>query len=556
LRLAAIAAAATAAGCAAPATPVPPAPTTAPTAVPTSVPTSAPAAQPTAVPATKPPAQPTAVPPTAVPKAAGGTLNYAEAGDFSAFNPWRMEAANMNMHNQMFDRLVWKDDQGKEQLGLAQGYEMAKDGLSATVKMRESAKWHDGKEIVAQDIVNMFQYTKDEKLLAAELGVRKTQSLVAPVKDVKAVDKFTVQFTFTGPLPYFTEILDYFWVERIDDPADPAFMKKPPVGSGPFKLAEYVPAQYARMVRHTDYHVKDRPYLDTFMFRRLDKAETLTPNLQSGAVQGIFVSNVADLATLRADKNFNVVLANAGSINLVMVNVLKPPLDKKEVRQALSYAMNRVEYAKSAFFGASDPISSMFFMPTSLGYREDLNKAYAFNLDTAAKLLEKAGVKNLSLNMLVTPRWPAHKLFALIWQADLAKIGVKLNVTEVEQAKFMEAGAAKDLTGVDILPWLVGRTTRDPAIFFGTQTPYRGGKTAAHGWVNDELEKLIDQGAQELDPAKRKTIYQRCNEIVVEEAPVIQIATDPRMWAWSSKVKGVITDLVGNITLTAAQIQS
>jgi len=292
LRIAAIAAAATAAGCATPPTPVPPAPTTAPAAAPT----SAPAAQPTAVPATKPPVQPTAVPPTAAPKVAGGTLNYAEAGDFTTFNPWRMEAANTNMHNQVFDRLIWKDEMGKEQMGLAQSYEMAKDGLSATVKMRENAKWHDGKEIAAQDIVNMFQYIKNDALLNAELGVRKTRDLFVPIKDVKAVDKFSVQFVFNAPLPYFTDILDYFWVLRIDDPADAAFMKKPPVGSGPFKLAEYVPNQYARFVKHADYYIKDRPYLDTFMFRRLDKAETLTPNLQSGAVQGIYISNVADVS--------------------------------------------------------------------------------------------------------------------------------------------------------------------------------------------------------------------------------------------------------------------
>ncbi len=495
---------------------------------------------------------------TAVPKvAAGGTLNYAEAGDFTAFSPWRMEAANTGMHNQLFDRLIWKDEQGKEQMGLAQGYEMAKDGLSATIKMRENAKWHDGKEIAAQDIVNMFKYTKDEKLLAADAGIRKTRDLLVPVTDVSAADKFTVKFTFTSPLPYFTDILDYFWVLRIDDPADPSFMKKPPVGSGPFKLTEYVPNQYARFVKHADYYIKDRPYLDTFMFRRLDKAETLTPNLQSGAVHGIYLSNVADVAMLKADKNFTVVSTpNPGSFYPVMLNIVKPPLDKKEVRQALSYALNRVEIAKSAFFGASEPISSMFFSPASLGYRKDLNEAYAFNLDTASKLLDKAGVKNLTLSTYVTPRWPAMKLFCLIWQADLAKIGVKLNVTEVEQAKFMEAGGAKDFLGLDMIPWVVGRATRDPAIFFGTQATHRGGKTAKYPWVNDELETLIGQGAQELDMEKRRKIYQRCNEILVEEVPMIHVANDPRMWAWSSKVQGVITDLVGDMTITDAQIAS
>jgi ABC-type transport system substrate-binding protein len=389
------------------------------------------------------------------------------------------------------------------------------------------------------------------------LGIRKTRDLLVPVKDITALDKFTVQFTFNNPLPYFTDILDYLWVIRVDDVNDPAFLKKPPVANGPFKLAEWVPNQYARFVKNADYYVKGRPNLDTFMFKRLDRPETLVPNLQSGAVHGIYISNPADLQQLQADKSVTVVTTmHPGSMFPVMLNFKKPPLDKKEVRQALSYAMNRVEFAKSAFFGVSQPISSMFFFPASLGYREDLNKAYAFNLDTAAKLLDKAGVKNLSLNTIVTPRWPQMKLFCLIWQADLAKIGVKLNVTEVEQAKFLEAGAAVDFQGLDMIPWVVGRATRDPAIFFSTQTTHRGGKTAKYGWVNDELEKLVDDGAKELDPAKRKAIYQKCNEILVEEVPMLHVANDPRMWAWSNKVKGVITELVGDLTVTDATVEA
>ncbi len=560
LRLAAIGAATTAAAACGPT------PTPTPTKVPpTATKPPAPAATPTPVPptATKPPAPtatpvpPTAtrVPPTPTPKPPV-TLNYAEAGDFTGFSPWRMEATNMNMYNQVFDRLVWKDSSGKEILGMAESWEMAKDGLSAKVKMRQGILWHDGKECVAQDWVTMHSYTKDQALCDKDIGVRKTRDLLVPVKDIKALDKYTIEFSFNSPLPYFTELLDYFWAVRIDDKEDPSFLKKPAVATGPFKMAEWVPNQYARFPKNANYWIKDRPYIDTFMFKRLEKAETLIPNLQSGAVLGIMVTNPADVAQIKADKNLTFMTAQAGSVFEIMINVNKPPFDKKAVRQALSYSLNRAEMAKTAFFGVSDPITSCFFLPTSLGYREDLNKAHPFDLDKAAKLLESAGVnpKTLAWEIAVTPRWPQMKLFCLIWQADLAKIGVKLTVNEVELAKFYEIGGDKDMKGYPMIPWLTGRSTRDPAIFFGTQVTHRGGKTAKYGWVNDELEKLVAQGAAELDPAKRKQIYQRCNEILVDELPVIHLATDPRMWAWSTKVKGVITDLVGNITLTDATI--
>ena len=149
VRLAVIAAGTTvAAACGATPTPtkVPPTATKAPAAA---APTTAPAAAaPTTAPAaaaptaTKAPAAPTAAPAAK----SASTLNYAEAGDFSSFNPWRMEAVNMNMHNQSYDRLVWKNDKGQEQLGLAESWELAKDALSAKVAVRQGAKWSDGKE--------------------------------------------------------------------------------------------------------------------------------------------------------------------------------------------------------------------------------------------------------------------------------------------------------------------------------------------------------------------------------------------------------------------------
>ena len=126
----------------------------------------------------------------------------------------------------------------------------------------------------------------------------------------------------------------------------------------------------------------------------------------------------------------------------MQVNINKPPLDKKEVRQALSYSLNRVELVKTAFFGVSKPITTTFYSPASLGYRENLVMAHPFDLDKARKLLDDAGVSNLDLTLVVTPAWPQMKLWGLIWQQDLAKINVNLKLNEVENAKFNEIGAS------------------------------------------------------------------------------------------------------------------
>ncbi|MEZ4737636.1 MAG: ABC transporter substrate-binding protein [Caldilineaceae bacterium] len=481
---------------------------------------------------------------------AGGILRYAETGEFNHFSPWQMANVNMGMYNQVFGRLIWKDDEGNEHGDMAESWEMAEDGLSFTVKMYENIQWHDGKPCTADDIVNMYLYTKDETLLQ-DTAVTKTANLMKSVIDVKALDPYTVQFVFDTPVPYITEILDYFWAIRIDDKADPAFMQTLPVGTGPFKIVEWAPNQYTKYVRHEAYHHEGLPYLDEWHFNRLEKSETLIPNLEAEGVDGIFGPPLSDIERLQQDDRYWVEVSNAaGSIFNIIVNTHLPPLDKKEVRQALSYSLNREAMVKSAFFGIATPITSPFWNPTSLAYREDLVMAHAFDLDKAAELLAQAGVSDLTLDINVTSRWPQMKLFTLIWQADLAKIGVTLNVQEVEIGKFYEIGGDGNLLGIGLHPWLNGRTSRDPAIFLSTQTNYRGDTTMnRYGWENAELEQIIADGAVELDLEARRPLYQRANEILVDELPMIQVATDPRVWVWAKKVQGPHIDLVGNITL-------
>ena len=499
------------------------------------------------------PAAETTAPATAAVKR-GGTLNYAEAADFTHFSPWSVTPPNQGIYNQVFNRLIMKDGSGKEHPDLAESWEMAKDGLSFRVTMKQGVKWHDGREHVAEDYVTMFGYTKNETLLK-DPAVKKHQGLVSPVKDVKAVDTYTVDFVFGAPVPFVTDLLDYWYAIRIDDPADPAFTKKPPVGTGPFTMAEWQPNQFARFPKNPNYFVKDQPAIDEIVFKRLEKAETLIPNLQSGGVDGIQVTSAADVAALKDNPNLALEInENTGSIFDMLVNVSKPPLDKREVRQALAYSLNRAEMAKTAFFGVSRPISSAFYNPNSMAYREDLVNAYPFDLDKAAKMLEDNGAKGLELAGIVTPRWPQMKLFMLLWQADLAKIGVKLNVTEVEIAKYYEYGADSKMLGVDVIPWLNARTTRDPAILFNTQANFRGNERNIWGYRSPELETLIADAAVEPDPAKRKTMYQKANEIMVFDANLIYVATDPRIWAFTTPVKGVTYDLSGNMNLSAAYL--
>ncbi|CAN5707842.1 ABC transporter substrate-binding protein [soil metagenome] len=477
----------------------------------------------------------------------GGTLNYAEAGDFEDFNPWGFSAVNMGIYNQVFSRLLWKDTEGEVHPDIAESWQLADDGLSLTLQVRQDVTWQDGEPCTAEDFVTMFGYLQDEALVDYQ-GVSKIQGLFVPITGVLAPDEYTVELRFAAPVPYILDILDYWFAIKIEDSADPQMLQSFPVGTGPFAMTEWEPAQYVTLEKYAEYFQADLPYLDEIMFQRLDRAETLVPNLQSGSISGIQLTAPSDVGPLLEDDNYAVdIIEAAGSIFNIIVNVNKPPFDQKVVRQALSYSLNRPGMAETAFFGVSSPITSPFFSPASLAYREDLVMAHPFDLEMASSMLEEAGVSDLQMTINVTPVWPQMELFCLIWQADLQQIGVNLTVNEVEAAQFYDIGGAGDLLGFDVHPWLVGRTTRDPAIFFSTQTIYRGGDMNRTGYVNQELEDLVAQGATEVDEEARRAIYQRLNEIVVDESFMIQVATDPRIWVFDTTVQGTQWDLNGNL---------
>jgi ABC-type transport system substrate-binding protein len=126
---------------------------------------------------------------------------------------------------------------------------------------------------------------------------------------------------------------------------------------------------------------------------------------------------------------------------------------------------------------------------------------------------------------------------------------VNLKLNEVENAKFNEIGAAKDFQGNDLVGWLNGRTTRDPAIFWSTQGNYRANQQNPRGLVNEELEQLVAAGAVETDAEKRKTTYQQLNELAIDLSHIIPVATNPRVFAYRANIKDVKIDLNGNIFL-------
>lgn len=494
------------------------------------------------------------------PEVFASTLRYAEGGSFASFNPW-LGATNQNTSaNQVFSRLVYRSSSGEVIADLAESWKIAADGRSIQLVLRPGLKWHDGRAVVADDFVKMFGYLTDAAL-KPDPGVQKMIGLFAPVTAVKAPDARTVVMEFSTAVPYILDLLSFWYAVRFDDTSDPTFIKNRPatgpypIGTGPYMMTKFVQGQSATFDAFPDYHVKGEPKTKTFVFNILASGSNIISDLRANQVDGVVFTNYADANALKGDAAYYTKPARIG-LWLLMVNCAKPPFDNVSVRQALSHSLNRTQMAAAATFGVEEPVISPFFTAAATGHIPDQPRD-SFDLAKAKSLLDAAGVKNLKITFPYPSSQPAAQAYGEIWQADLAKIGVQLVIQNVDQARWLNHGAGRD-PETDVVIWFTNRVLLDGAVFWTTQLNYRGGAGSLSrlGYKNPTLESLVAQGSAEIDPAKRKQIYQELNRIVVNDAYNISLVTFSKNWAWSSKVAGTAGDLTGDLQLAKAVVKA
>jgi peptide/nickel transport system substrate-binding protein len=472
----------------------------------------------------------------------GNTFQYGEAGSFATFNPWTQAITQSSTANQMFSRLVYNDFDGNLVGDLAETWEFDADGKALTLKLREGVKWHDDKPLTGEDFVTMYSYLSDPAF-EKDAGVGKVKALFAPVVAVTAPDDLTVRIEFSAPVPYAAALLNYFYAIRFEDAEDTAFLNKGPIGTGPYRFGEHVPGQYASFVRNDSYF-GDKAPADGIHFSVFAQGSNLSPNLSAGVVNGILVSNQAEIESLQSDAAYEVLQVPSGA-HVLMINAIKAPFDNPLVRRALSYSMNRAAFAEAAHFGIEKPTASPFYAPSSIAYSESLVNAHPFDLAKARQLLDEAGIADLRISYPAPSSNPNYGTYGEIWQADLSTIGVRLDIERVDVARWRDLAAGK-VPELDVVPSVVGRSMLDPSIFFSANAVFRA-KKHRFGYENPAYEELLNQAATEIDPDKRKALFAQIGQVLVDEAWIITMLTDTKIFVFDRQFEGQQSDRGGNI---------
>jgi peptide/nickel transport system substrate-binding protein len=309
------------------------------------------------------------------------------------------------------------------------------------------------------------------------------------------------------------------------------------IGTGPFRWREWTPNEKVILERNPDYWQGGTPLLERVETTIIGDVQALAVQFEAGQQDLAFRISAQDFTRLRQDPKFQAGIMESGSGYLyVAADVTRPPLDKKEVRRAINHAINRERFVQTAMSGIGRPTTLPW--PTfSPAYDAALDGGVRFDLEQARASLAAAGVApGLELPITFnTQRTATNGKLVEILQADLAQIGIKLSVQSLENTVFQRTLNEGKFDG--LFTHGHGFSNRTPAALFVQAFPFR--KQNASNFSSPEYTHLIDAMQGEADEAKLRALYADMNRLLLDEAFIMDVATDPSHYVARSTVRDV-----------------
>lgn len=461
------------------------------------------------------------------------TFTYAINGDPENMNPistsdrWGLTVSNL-----VYSPLIRVEADGSYKNELAESYEVAKDGLSITVKLRKDVKWSDGEKLTADDVIFTYETkAKKENGNASHLYINDK-----PVAFEK-VDDYTVKFVLPEvSAPALDNIVTetYILPKHVYEKEDftGKQLKATAVGSGPYKLVEYKNGEYLRFEANENYY-KGVAKIKNLVLRIITNSETAKVALQTGEVDASYI-----LPSEISDYDSNAIATYAYTENRVGYMGLvtnTPELTDIRVRQAILYALNKADMNKAAYVDSKYFETPNSFLPVANPYRSDDVESYKQDLDKAKKLLSDAGVSDLTLSLAYSSSDAAQSLQATLIQEQLSKVGIKVELAGGD-ASAISAEIKKPNPKFNLFlnGYIMGNDPDQYARLFTT-----GGASNYFKISNTTIDDLFKQGAVELDQAKRKEIYNKLQAELADQAVIYPIVDNKKVLAVNKRIGNV-----------------
>jgi len=401
---------------------------------------------------------------------------------------------------------------------LAESWTVSDDGKVYTFKLHTGVKFHDGTDFSADDV----KFSLDRA--RAQNSINAQKQLFAAIDKVEVIDPATVKVTLTHPQGSF--LYNMGWGDAvIVSPKSADTNKEKPIGTGPFKFVSWAKGSSITLVK-SDHYWGAPVFLEKVEFRIVPDAAAAVPALLSGDIQAFPFFDPDSVSQVKDDPRFKVVVGATEGETILSINNKKPPFDKLQVRQAISYALDRKAIIDGASAGLGLPIGS-HMAPTNK-YYVDLTGRYPHDVAKAKELLKEAGLENGFKATLKLPPPSYARLGGEIIASELRDVGINLEIIPVEWAQWLDQVFTKkdyDLT-------IVSHTEPNDIDIYSRKDYY-------FNYVNPTFNKVIADLDLTADEAKRKELYAEAQKILADDAVVGFLYELPKVGVWDAKLQGL-----------------
>jgi peptide/nickel transport system substrate-binding protein len=481
--------------------------------------------------------------------APGGGIVFPIVGD-PTFNPWhpRHFVESIFVTRVLFNGLTKWGKDSRWVGDLAESWEISADGLVWTFKLRRGVKWHDGRDFTADDVKFTYDIVLNPRLGATG------RAAFSSIREVRVVDPHTVQFLLSTPQASLVAAVgvnagilprhafagvapENYWTHD-------AFNKRTPIGTGAYRMKEYVSGSYVTLERNPGYF-GGAPSIETVTFRVLPDVNAQVAQFLAGDLTILFIDNPALVRAVQGRPNVEVTTLPQNNFYYMAPNLRNPLFQDRRVRQAIMHAWDRPAMIRGFLEGFATPASSPL-TPVLRNYFNPNVKTYDFDRAKARQLLAEAGWQPGPDGVLVkdgqrfrfTLLYPTVQYFeplAALIQQYLRVVGIETVLEGREFTVFVQGMLARRYDA--LLGWWI--MPEDPDFF-----NYAHSSAAERGfnlpmYNNKEADALMEAGRRASTVAERERIYKKLQELLAEDLPYLQLWWPNEIRAWNRRLKGV-----------------
>ena len=482
----------------------------------------------------------------------GGAIIIGTLGEAKTINPFVSAESEGDWRVWMlFGSLVKLDPQTFEpKPDLAKAWEV--NNLTFTFTLQDNLKFSDGSTLTADDVAFTLKgilakatgSPRASYVAAIDGATAYSDGTAQDVAGIKVVDPKTIALTLAKPDAAFLINMRYLspvpmkmlnGKDLSSASQDPFFQN--PVGAGPFQYVSWKVGGDFVAERNPNYYQPGKPYLDKFTHRVIADSQSLVNALLAGDIDGSLYPSPSGADKLKANKDLTVAVPPFSSPDGWQFSfTANPYLAKKEVRQAVAYALDMEQFAKDSLYGLGQPGLGPI-APGNWAFNANLTP-YKLDMNKAKQLLDQAGPPPDGIEFMVNKGNVLREDFLTYTQQQLQQLGWNITPLAIEWATLTDRVTKKDFM---VLGSVFSGATVDPGELADQFTT--GGSQNYSNYSNPQLDALMAQGKTELDRTKATEIWKQVQVILQEELPTYFAWYRPFLHVIKAQFKGWVDSI-------------